>query len=33
VVWYCHVFNNFTQFAVIRTVKSFNVVSEMEIDV
>ena len=31
VAWYCHLFKNFTQFAVIHTVKSFSVVSEVEI--
>ena len=33
VVWYSHVFANFLQFVVIHTVKSFSVVSEVEIDV
>ena len=33
VVWYSHLFNNFPQFVVIHTVKSFSVVSEAEIDV
>ena len=33
VVWYCHLFKNFPQFAVIHTVKGFNVASEAEVDV
>ena len=33
VVWYSHLFQNFPQFAVIHTVKSFRVVNEAEIDV
>ena len=32
-VWYSHLFNNFPQFVVIHTVKSFSVVSEAEVDV
>ena len=33
VVWYSHLFKNFTQFVVIHTVKGFNVVNEAEVDV
>ena len=33
VVWYCHLFQNFTQFIVIHTVKGFGIVSKAEIDV
>ena len=32
-VWYSHLLKNFPQFAVIHTVKSFNIVDEAEIDV
>ena len=32
-VWYSHLFKNFTQFVVIHTVKGFNVVNEAEVDV
>ena len=32
-VWYSHLFMNFSQFFVIHTVKGFRVVSEAEIDV
>ena len=32
-VWYSHLFKNFPQFIVIRTVKGFSVISETEIDV
>ena len=32
-VWYSHLFMNFSQFVVIHTVKGFRVVSEAEIDV
>ena len=28
VVWYSHLFKNFTQFVVIHTVKGFSVVNE-----
>ena len=31
-VWYSHLFQNFTQFIVIHTVKSFGIVSKAEID-
>ena len=33
VVWYSYLFQNFTQFVVIHTVKGFSVVSETDIDV
>ena len=33
VVWYSHLFQNFLQFIVIHTVKSFGVVNEAEVDV
>ena len=33
VVWYCHLFQNFTQFIVIHTVKGFGIVNKAEIDV
>ena len=33
VVWYSHLFQNFPQFVVIHTVKSFGIVIEAEIDV
>ena len=33
VVWYFHLFKNFPQFVVIRTVKGFSVVNEAEVDV
>ena len=32
-VWYFHLFKNFPQFVVIRTVKSFTVVNEVKADV
>ena len=32
-VWYFHLFQNFPQFVVIHTVKSFSIVSEAEVDV
>ena len=32
-VWYSHLFNNFPQFVVIHTVKSFNVVNKAEVNV
>ena len=32
-VWYSHLFQNFLQFIVIHTVKSFGVVNEAEVDV
>ena len=32
-VWYSHLFQNFPQFIVIHTVKSFGIVNEAEIDV
>ena len=33
VVWYSHLFQNFSQFVVIHTVKGFRVVNEAEVDV
>ena len=33
VVWYSHLFQNFPQFIVIYTVKSFGIVNKAEIDV
>ena len=33
VVWYSHLFQNFSQFIVIHTVKVFAIVSKAEIDV
>ena len=33
VVWYSHLFQNFTQFIVIHTVKDFGIVNKAEIDV
>ena len=33
VVWYSHLFKNFTQFVVIHTVKGFGIVNEAEVDV
>ena len=32
-VWYSHLFQNFLQFIVIHTVKSFGVVNKSEVDV
>ena len=32
-VWYSHLFQNFTQFIVIHTVKGFGIVKKAEIDV
>ena len=32
-VWYSHLFKNFPQFAVIHTVKGFDVVNKGEVDV
>ena len=31
-VWYTHLFQNFPQFAVIHTVKSFGIVNKAEVD-
>ena len=31
-VWYSHLLKNFAQFAVIHTVKGFNIVNEAEVD-
>ena len=33
VVWYAHLFQNFSQFIVIHTVKGFGIVNKEEIDV
>ena len=33
VVWYTHLFKNFTQFVVIHTVKGFNIVNKAKVDV
>src|SRR5574340_129427 len=33
VVWYSHLFQNFSQFIVIHTVKGFGIVNKAEIDV
>ena len=33
VVWYSHLFKNFSQFVVIHTVEGFNVVNEAEVDI
>ena len=32
-VWYSHLFENFPEFVVIHTIKSFSIVSEAEVDV
>ena len=32
-VWYSHLFKNFSHFAVIHTVKCFDIVNEAEVDV
>ena len=32
-VWYSHLFKNFSQFIVIHTVKCFGIVNETEVDV
>ena len=32
-VWYSHLFKNFPQLVVIHTVKGFNVVNEVEVDI
>ena len=32
-VWYSHLFQNFSQFIVIHTVKGFNIVNKAEVDV
>ena len=32
-VWYSHLFQNFTQFVVIHTVKGFSVLNEANVDV
>ena len=33
IIWYSHLFQNFTQFIVIHTVKGFAIVNKAEIDV
>ena len=33
VVWYSHLFKNFSQFVVIHTVKGFRIANEAEVDV
>ena len=33
VVWYSHLFKNFTQFVVIHTVKGFGIVNKAEVDI
>ena len=33
VVWYSHLFKNFSQLVVIHTVKSFGIVNKVEVDV
>ena len=33
VVWYSHLFQNFTQFVLIHSVKDFSIVNEAEVDV
>ena len=33
VVWYSHLFQNFSQFVVIHTVKGFGIVDKAEVDV
>ena len=32
-IWYSHLFKNFTQFFVIHRVKSFSVINETKVDV
>ena len=32
-VWYSHLFKNFSEFTVIHTVKGFGIVKETEVDV
>ena len=32
-VWYSHLFKNFSQFVVIHTVKGFDVINKAEVDV
>ena len=32
-LWYSHLFKNFPQFAVIHTVKGFNIVNKAKVDV
>ena len=33
VIWYSHLFQNFSQFVVIHIVKGFSIISEAKIDV
>ena len=33
VIWYSHLLNNFPQFVVIHTVKSFGIVNKAEVDI
>ena len=33
VIWYSHIFKNFSQFVVIQTVKGFSIVNEAEVNV
>ena len=33
VVWYSHIFKNFSQFVVIHTVKGFGIINKAEIDI
>jgi len=33
IVWYSHIFKNFSQFVVIHTVKGFSIANEAEVDV
>ena len=32
-IWYSHLFKNFSQFVVIHTVKDFGIVNKAEVDV
>ena len=32
-VWYSHLFKNFSQFVVIYTIKGFSIINEAEVDV
>ena len=32
-VWYSHIFKNFSQFVVIHTVKGFGIINKAEIDI
>ena len=33
VVWYSHLFQNFSQFVVVHTVKGFGIIDKAEVDV